>query len=361
MRRVLSIALMLLAVCLPTSAQDLLEGIDVAALVSWSDEQGTGIDVAALLSSLVSGEAEWDLEAAGDAVRQVALGELRAALGTMIALLAPMLILAVLQSVGGRAASAAALVGSLAVAAQLVAVYERIVPVARGALDAMAALTDRLHPLLAALLAATGKGAGSALFTPTAAMAGGLISGVIARWSTALVGCAAALTIAGHLSERMRMDGLTSLAKRCVTWGLGALLTLFTAILSVQGLLAGSYDGASIQTARFAASSLVPVVGGEVADSLDAIVTSAKLVKNALGVTGVLILAAGCLVPVVKIAMQVIAVRLAAALAEPLASGPAQKMVDKFAGVLSLLLASVIAGALLTVVLIGAALGAFGG
>ena len=345
------------------ATQSLLAGLDLDGLVAWSEEEETGLDLRTLLAQLISGEVQFDLATLGETVKSLVLREVTSALALLVALVAPMLIGAMLGNIGspGGAARTAALVCVLAVSAQLVTLYERMAPIARDALSGMARLTDQLYPLLAALLAAAGKGAGSALFTPAAAVAGGVISGVISRWAVLLTGCAAALTIAGYLSDRMRLDGLTSLVKKSVTWGLGVLLTLFTAMLSMQGLLAKSYDGASIQTARFAASSLVPVVGGELADSLDALVTSAALVRSVLGVTGLLLLAAACAGPIVTLAMHALAVRLASALVEPLNTGPVQKMVEKFAGVISLLLAAVISGAMLTVVVIGAAIVVFGG
>ncbi|MEA5070221.1 MAG: hypothetical protein VB067_14610, partial [Christensenellaceae bacterium] len=76
---------------------------------------------------------------------------------------------------------------------------------------------------------------------------------------------------------------------------------------------------------------------------------------------GILLLAGALARPLVVIAMHAVAVRLAAALAEPLAAGPVQQLIERFAGVLSLLLAAVVAGAVLIVTLIGASLTVFGG
>ncbi len=356
-------ALLFAAPACAQSAGELLAGLDLESLYAWSEDQNTGIDAAALLAALVDGEAEWDLAAAGETLKALSLGQLKSALQTLAALVAPALIWAVLHAIGapGGAASVAGFVCTLAVSAQLIALFHRLEPVASGALGAMASLSEKLYPLLAALLVAAGRTAGSALFTPAAAMAGGLISGVLARWAMPVSASIAALTIAGHLSEKIKLDGLTTLARKGYTWALTGMLTLFTALLSAQGLLAKGYDGASIEAARFAASSLLPVVGGEVADGLDAVVKSASLVRNAVGVTGVLMLAAAIAAPLVTLLMQVLAVRLAAALIEPLSTGPVQKLMDRFGSVLSLLASSVIAGALMVVVLVGAALMVFGG
>lgn len=346
------------------TADDMLNRLDLAPLADWSAREDAGVDVRALLSALIKGEAEWDLRKAGEVVKALMLSELRAALDTLKTLLVPALIWAALAAAAPPSSGATGtmtLVCVLTVSVQLLALYERLLPVARGALASIAALGELLYPLLAALLVAAGKAAGAALFTPAAAMAGGLITGAVARWVLPLTGLVAALTIAGHLSARMSLSALTSLVRKGVTLGLSAGLTLFTAMVSAQGLLSKGYDGASIEAARFAANSLVPVIGGELADSLDAVVASAHLLRGALGVTGILLLAGALARPLVVIAMHAVAVRLAAALAEPLAAGPVQQLIERFAGVLSLLLAAVVAGAVLIVTLIGASLTVFGG
>lgn len=346
------------------AAGDMLNQLDLAPLTDWSAREDAGVDVRALLSALLRGDAEWDLRAAGEAVKALMLSELRAALDTMRALLVPALIWAALSAASPPSSGAIdtmTLVCVLTVSAQLLALYERLLPVARGALTAIAALGELLYPLLAALLVAAGKAAGATMFTPTAAMAGGLITGAVARWVLPMIGVVAALTIAGSLSARISLSALTSLMRKGVTLSLSVGLTLFTAMLSAQGLLSKSYDGASIEAARFAAGSLVPVIGGELADSLDVVVSSAHLLRSALGVTGILLLVGALARPLVVIAMHALAVRLAAALAEPLAAGPVQQLIERFAGVLSLLLAAVVAGAVLIVALIGASLTVFGG
>ena len=358
--------LVLAALCAPMEAAgqavDLLEGLDISAITQWNQQQQTGVDLEALLDQLVRGEAEWDVGRALALMREIVLSLAREAVGWMARLAAPALLWAVLGGLWpGAAARAAQLPCALAVAAQLAGLYQACARTAQQALSAMAGLCQAIYPVLGALLAAGGKGAGAALFTPAAALAGTLTAAGLEKWALGLASVAAALTLAGHLPSEARLDGLAGLARRACAFLLGGAMTAFAGVMTVQGILSRGYDGASLQTARFAVGSLLPIVGGEVADSLDALVTSAALVKNAVGVAGLALLLALCARPAVYLALMGLAVRLAAALVELLAWGAPQRMMARFAEVLSLLLAAVAAGAVLVIILVGGALTLFGG
>lgn len=365
MRRALAITLMLLVLCAPADAEPvdaLIGGLDLEALTDWGADLEPQVDVKDLLSELARGESEWELNRALQWVKELALSMAREAAGWVARLAAPALIWAVLSGFWpGGAAHTAQLVCCLAVAAQLIGLYEKCSQLAIKTLHSMGGLCEALYPVLGALLAAGGKGAGSALFTPAAAVAGTLVATGLEQWALGMTGIAAVLTVAGHLSDKLRLDGLAGLARKACAFFLGGMMTVFAGVMTVQGILSRGYDGASLQTARFAVGSLLPIVGGEVADSLDALVTSASLVRNAVGVTGLILLLAACARPVIYLGLMSLAAKLASAAVEIVSAGVPQKLIARFSEVLSLLLAAVAAGAVLVMILIGAALALFTG
>ncbi|MEG2624219.1 MAG: hypothetical protein RSC06_15100 [Clostridia bacterium] len=364
--RAVPLFLLLLLLCVPARAQgvdQVLASLSLSPLADWADQAECQIDVPDMLGKLARGEAAWDWEQTKAALKQAALSQLDGAMRLIVLLVIPAALGAILTALrpDSGAAAAARLVCTLALATQLLAAYTRCALVATQTLSRIGALTQRIYPILAALLAAAGSPAGAALFTPIAAMVGTLVASGLNTFALTSASVTAAVTIAGHLSEKLRLDALFGLLRKLYAFALGAAMTLFTAVMAVQGALSRGYDGASIQTARFAVGSLLPIVGGEVADSIDALLTSAALVKSALGVTGLLLLSAACLSPLLQIGAYLIAVRLASALVEPIGAGPAQKLLERFAEVLGMLLAAVAAGMVLLIVVIGAAIAVFGG
>ena len=74
----------------------------------------------------------------------------------------------------------------------------------------------------------------------------------------------------------------------------------------------------SFNAAKFAVSSYVPILGGYLSDGFDLLTASLVLVKNAVGVTGVAVLAAVVLFPLLQLAAFILGLRLTAAITEPI-------------------------------------------
>jgi len=98
---------------------------------------------------------------------------------------------------------------------------------------------------------------------------------------------------------------------------LGLIFTVFVGALIVQGVMAASIDGISIRTAKFAVDTFVPVVGKMFAQAVDMVVGCSLLIKNAVGLVGLLVVASICLYPVLKILGIMAIYKLTSAVLEP--------------------------------------------
>ena len=81
----------------------------------------------------------------------------------------------------------------------------------------------------------------------------------------------------------------------------------------------------------------MPVVGGMFADTMDTLVGASLLIKNAMGLTGLLLLLSTAAAPMIQTLGSVLLYRLCAALLEPLADGSVCRCVQDFSDVLMLL------------------------
>ena len=62
-----------------------------------------------------------------------------------------------------------------------------------------------------------------------------------------------------------------------------------------------SADGILINTARFSLDNFVPIVGGFAADSLEMVISCIGLIKNAIGIIGIVIIISLMVIPVIKL------------------------------------------------------------
>lgn len=126
------------------------------------------------------------------------------------------------------------------------------------------------------------------------------------------------LHMVNHLSDKFHVTRLVEFVKQVMVWTLGALLTFFVGILSLSGFSASMIDGVGIKTMKYAVGNFIPVVGGLLSDSMDTVLSSTLVLKNALGVTGVVVMLLICLVPIIKMLVLIGMYKLTAGVIEPI-------------------------------------------
>ncbi|NLC43893.1 MAG: stage III sporulation protein AE, partial [Clostridiales bacterium] len=91
----------------------------------------------------------------------------------------------------------------------------------------------------------------------------------------------------------------------------------------------------------------IPIVGKMFSESVDLIVGCSLLLKNAIGVAGLIIIALLCLAPAIKIFSLLFLYRLVSALLEPITDNRITECLSGIAKVLSVLLITVLGIALM--------------
>ena len=92
---------------------------------------------------------------------------------------------------------------------------------------------------------------------------------------------------------------------------------MFSSFLAIQGISAGKYDGISIKASKFAIKSYIPIIGGYLSEGLDFIMLGSILIKNAIGVAGLIILFVTILSPLIQILLLKLGLQLVAGIVEP--------------------------------------------
>ncbi len=126
------------------------------------------------------------------------------------------------------------------------------------------------------------------------------------------------LSMVNHLSDKFHVTRLVEFVKQIMVWALGALLTLFVGILSLSGFSTSVIDGVGVKTMKYAVGNFIPMVGGLLSDSVDAVLSSTLVLKNALGVTGVIVMLLICIVPIIKMLVLIGMYKLTAGVMEPI-------------------------------------------
>src|SRR5690606_852902 len=128
----------------------------------------------------------------------------------------------------------------------------------------------------------------------------------------------AVLNIVNNISDRFKVSRLAGLFKEGTMFLLGLIFTIFIGALSLQGVGGAVADGISLRTAKYLSDAFIPVVGGMFADVLEAVVGGSLLLKNAIGLVGLLAIGAIVLFPVLKILAIILIYKVCAALIQPI-------------------------------------------
>ncbi len=127
----------------------------------------------------------------------------------------------------------------------------------------------------------------------------------------------AALNIVNGISEKFKTDKMIKLLNNGVRWGLTVMLMVFVSLTGLKSLVSGGADGLALKLSKFATSNLVPLVGGILAESVETVMGCSVVIKNSVGVLGIICLVLVAASPVLKLGAMIIIFRIAAAIAEP--------------------------------------------
>lgn len=215
--------------------------------------------------------------------------------------------------------------------------------VGRDAITDMVGFVQALLPILLTLLAAIGGISSAAILHPFIIAALGLLGTLIKNFVFPLIYLAAILGIVNHISDRIKVSRLAGLLKQVGVVSLGIFLTMFVGFLGLQGVAGAVADSVTLKTAKFMTGAFVPVVGKMLADAAEVILGTSLLIKNAVGIVGIIILFVLCVFPCIKIMAMVLVYRLAAALVQPIGDTKVAEALDTMAGMLTLVFGSVAA------------------
>lgn len=190
---------------------------------------------------------------------------------------------------------------------------------------------DAIFPILLTLLSAMGGTVSASIYQPAMAILSNIIGSIATYVLLPLFIFIVVFTIVSNLSSTVKLDKFSSFLSSAYKWVTGLVFTIFTAFISLQGISAGSVDGISIRTAKFAIRSYVPLVGSYISDGMGIILASSNLIKNAVGVAGLFLLLASILSPLLDLIVFMLALKLIAGIVEPLGN----KQIASFASSLS--------------------------
>lgn len=217
--------------------------------------------------------------------------------------------------------------------------FSSIITLTKEAVSNMISFIQLLFPLLMTLMLASGSVVSVNLVQPIILFIINLISNIFQSIIVPIILVSTALSIISRISDRIQINKLSKFLKSSSIWIIGILLTIFVGVLSIEGTLGSSVDGITAKTAKAAISSFIPVVGKVLGDAVDTVIGCSAILKNAIGIIGVIVVISICIVPILKLAVITIIYHLTSALCEPIADSKIVGLIAQMADTFKILLA----------------------
>ncbi len=217
--------------------------------------------------------------------------------------------------------------------------FAGIITMVKESIQNLVGFMNSLIPILITLIITTGNIASASMIQPIILFLITIIGNLIVNVIIPIVLVSTALGIISQISDKVQINKLSKFFKSSAVWVLGVVLTLFVGVTSLEGTLSSSIDGITAKTTKTAVSSFIPVVGKILGDAVDTVMGCSVILKNALGIVGVIIIIGICIIPIIKLVTLMTVYYLGAALCEPIADGKIIKLLTHMGDTFKLLLA----------------------
>ncbi len=225
------------------------------------------------------------------------------------------------------------------IVALIMSSFAEIINMVKESIQNLVSFINLLIPILITLMVTTGSITSAGVLEPIILFMITIIGNFIVNVVIPIVLVSTALGIISQISNKLQIDKLSKFFKSSTVWVLGIILTLFVGITSLEGSLSSSIDGVTAKTTKAAVSNFIPVVGKILGDAVDTVMGCSVILKNALGVVGVIIIIGICIIPVLKLSTLTIIYYLGSALCQPIADEKIIKLLSHIGDTFKLLLA----------------------
>lgn len=206
--------------------------------------------------------------------------------------------------------------------------FQRVIDQIVVNIDTMVSMMIAFIPLYLSLMFSTGQVLSATFFHPFLIFFLNIISFLVQKWLVPLLVIAAFLHLFSQLSPHTSMKKLAILLRQIVFTTLSVVFAIVLAVSSIRGATTSVGDGVALKTVKFMTGNFIPVIGKFFQEATDTVFSTSILLKNTIGVAGLLFLTFILISPIIKIAVIAFMYRVVSALLQPIGEEKLVECVD---------------------------------
>ncbi|MBC7074868.1 MAG: stage III sporulation protein AE [Syntrophomonadaceae bacterium] len=350
------------------SLQDAIENIDLDVLEEYKNKIDGEINscmgrktVKDWLVDFAKGEWNFDFKEIGESIMRFFFKEIIAnssLLGKLLILSVVAALLINLQnSFSSSVAQMSYLVCFLALCAIALGSFRIVLEIGQQTIENMVAFMMGMLPQMLVITAGLGGVNTSVLLFPVLMTAAAAFANAIKNIVFPLIIMSAILNLVNQMSETLKVERLAKFFGQMAQLSLGFFFTIFVGVVTLRALYASVLDKIALRTAKFVSDNAIPIIGKMFSETLEVAAGYLMMIKQALGILGLLIIFGLIVFPLLKIAAISIIYKAAAAIAEPLGDSRTAVFLETMGSHLLLMLAAVASVALMFFIMIAVVIG----
>ena len=283
------------------------------------------------------------LETASDNLGDIFTGALKSAV--VILLIA--ILCSIVSTAFDGAAKYAILAGILGISVVSVSNISTFIGLGGKTLDDMNTFSKMLLPTLTAAATASGAVTSAAAKYAATALFLDVLMTVSKNVVMPLIYAYTATSIAEAALGGEGLAGASSLLKWLTRTIMSVAMLLFVAYLSLTGVISAATDAVTTKALKTTIQTVLPVVGSIIADASETVLAGASILRNAVGIFGLLAVVATCLLPFLRLGAHYLLYKAAAGLSGAIADSRITKLVNAVSTAFGMMLGLVGASALM--------------
>ena len=121
------------------------------------------------------------------------------------------------------------------------------------------------------------------------------------------------------LVENELIKKAADVIKFCITEGMKWITFLYLSYSGISSAISAAADMSAIKAAKMAISGAIPIIGSIVSDSAGVVLSGAAIIKNSIGIIGIVSIIAICAAPFMRVGLLYLSYKLSAALSSAVA------------------------------------------
>lgn len=278
-----------------------------------------------IVDSLIAGEPLFDTGAILENILDVLLLEVKAGLIMGVEIITVCIIMGLLSNISESFGSKAASTLGNTVCSCLIIILclKNFTLTYNSCMDTLSVMTNTMQimlPVLIPFLISIGGFSSGSILNPVIVSAVTGFNTILQSIVLPVIFISSTFILVNSLTEKSYLQQLAVFLRRTAVFITGFIVTVFTGITAIQSIVTKSADGLLVNTARYSISNFVPIVGKFASDSVDMVLSCAALIKNSIGLLGIVIILCLLIMPVIKMLAVAVIYKITAVLAEPISA-----------------------------------------